>query len=269
MNDENKKEKILLVFTNRNMVNNWNSLNSIRDKLINPLKKYYTLDIATVTSNKYNDNFENILGKAKYKITCEKPVMSKLCKLFETINYDDYNWYIKIRPELTLMENIDLNTIKKCCKNSVNGRVRHYFGPYINIKNAVSIPNHQIISCQNSDINIKDWNRNDFKYKKDVSLAPCSLIYIFSNLVAKKIIDIDVKKLEGENIPKGIKNHLIGEINSQHEGFHGAYYKYSNINYNIIGLNFRLRGSNTAGDLVITGKTKKIEESNDISWIPW
>lgn len=264
-----EKEKILLVFTNRSMENNWGSLASIRDKLIVPLKKYYTLDIAIVTSNKYNDEYENILGKAKYKILCKKPVVSKLCKLFETINYDDYNWYIKIRPEITLLENIDINTIKKCCKNSVNGRVRHYFGPYINIKNAVSIPDHQIRSCQNSDININSWNKNDFKYKKEASLAPDDILYIFSKLVAKKFIDVYIKKIEEENIPKGIKEYLVKEINSQNEGFHGAYYKYNNINYNIIGLNFKLRGSNTAGDLVITERTKKIEESTDISWIPW
>lgn len=266
---EKEKEKILLVFTNRSMENNWGSLASIRDKLINPLKKHYTLDIAVVTSIEYNNEYDNILGKAKYKILYEKPVISKMCKLLENINYDDYNWYIKIRPEITLLENIDINTIKKCCINSVNGRVRHYFGPYINMKNAVSIPNHQIRSCQNSNINIKDWNRNDFKYKKEVSLAPCSLIYIFSNLVAKKFTDIDVKKIEGENMSHGVKDHLIREINGQHEGFHGAYFKYNNINYNIIGLNFKLRGSNTAGDLIITERTKKIEETTDINWIPW
>jgi len=71
-------------------------------------------------------NYETIIN-FKYKIINPKYQLSKLCD-FITDNKSelDYDWYFKIRPDVKLLENINVDILSD---NAINARARVYNGP--------------------------------------------------------------------------------------------------------------------------------------------
>jgi hypothetical protein len=72
------------------------------------------------------NNFENIIS-FKYKIINTKRQFSKICDFISDMkNKLDYDWYIKIRPDIKLLEPINFDILSN---NSINARARVYRGP--------------------------------------------------------------------------------------------------------------------------------------------
>lgn len=84
------------------------------------------VDYCGISSQDDFHNYESIIS-FKYKTINTKEQFSKICD-FITDNKSelDYDWYMKIRPDLKLLENINFDLLSE---NAVNARARVYFGP--------------------------------------------------------------------------------------------------------------------------------------------
>lgn len=72
----------------------------------------------------------------KYKVINTKKQFSKICDFITDYKSElDYDWYIKIRPEVKLLENISFDNLSK---NAINARARVYHGP-LKIKYGMSV----------------------------------------------------------------------------------------------------------------------------------
>ena len=121
-------------------------------------------------SNQYDfNNYENII-QFKYKIINTKQQLSKICDFITDYKSElDYEWYMKIRPEIKLFENINFDTLSK---NAINARARVYNGP-LKIKYGMSV------NGNGSWKNIGDCYYDDNEH--DIILD--DMIYIFHNNV--------------------------------------------------------------------------------------
>jgi hypothetical protein len=73
------------------------------------------------------NNFHHYDIPFKYKIINPKLQFSKVCDFITDYKSElDYDWYIKFRPDVRLLENIDLNMLSD---NAINARARVYHGP--------------------------------------------------------------------------------------------------------------------------------------------
>ena len=85
-----------------------------------------TVEYCGISSNDVFYNYEDIISY-KYKIINPKQQFSKICDFItehkKELNYD---WYIKFRPEIRLLEQINFDIL---CDKSINARARVYRGP--------------------------------------------------------------------------------------------------------------------------------------------
>jgi len=71
-------------------------------------------------------NYETII-QFKYKIINTKLQFSKICDFItEYKSQLDYDWYMKIRPDMQLLDNIVFDMLSE---NAINARARTYYGP--------------------------------------------------------------------------------------------------------------------------------------------
>lgn len=85
-----------------------------------------TVEYAGVSSSDDFSNYESIIT-FKYKMVNPKKQISKLFDFVTTHReHLDYEWYIKFRPEVTLLAPIDFTTL---VDTAINARVRQYVGP--------------------------------------------------------------------------------------------------------------------------------------------
>jgi hypothetical protein len=132
--------KVLVIIVSKEM--NKQHIEKMRIFKNNLLADY---DIACLSSTDDNDNYEEIFGNIKYKIISQKKEFSKICDFISNLNdINDYDWFIKIRSEIELLEQINYNKLNSLCKNSINARVRIYEGNQI-IKYGNSIGGHSHI----------------------------------------------------------------------------------------------------------------------------
>ena len=88
--------KILLIIISHNISNN--NLDNIYKNIINPLKiDNVDVDIATCTSGKHNI----ISNDVTYNYKFDGFQLAKVCYVVNKFN-DEYEYYIKIRPEIIL-----------------------------------------------------------------------------------------------------------------------------------------------------------------------
>lgn len=117
-------------------------------------------------------NYENIIS-FRYKIVNTKKQISKICDFITDYKTElQYDWYMKIRPDIKLLENINFNIL---CENSINARAREYYGPK-QIKYGSSVNGE---GCWKST--------NDSHYSEsehDITLD--DMLFIFHNNVIKK-----------------------------------------------------------------------------------
>jgi hypothetical protein len=110
-------------------------MNKMNSSNIDILKKYLlsannidTVDYCGISSKNDFSNFENIIN-FKYKVISNKYQFSKICD-FITKNKSElelnYDWFIKFRPDLRLLEPINFELLSDI---SINARARVYTGP--------------------------------------------------------------------------------------------------------------------------------------------
>lgn len=166
--------KLLLIIISHN-ANNINFLN-IYNNIINPLKKDdIEVDIASCFSLK-NIKIDNKL--VKYQFYYNGFQLSKVCYVINNIN-DEYDYYIKYRPEIILDTLITKTFLLKLNKNKINCRCRQYSGGPIDLQYGMS--------CQKICI-----RPGDIKYNKtNTIICPDDQMYIFHKNIKQAFSLID------------------------------------------------------------------------------
>lgn len=180
------------------------------------LKKYmddletmgHTVEYAGISSADDISNYENVIT-FKYKMRNLKKQLSKVCDFLKyNRNSLDYDWYIKFRPEVVLLDQIDFTTLSD---TAINARARKYTGPK-SIKYGCSVGGEGV------------WqNVNDIHYdpvEKIVELD--DIVYIFHNNVIQN----------GGFIKGGVYTD-----EREHETFHTNHWMLKGIPLNVIGIN--------------------------------
>ena len=94
--------KVLLMIISHNITNN--NLQNIYDKIVNPLKmNNIEVDLVTCISGS-----ENIISnKVKYNFKFDGFQLAKVCYVVNKFEDEEYDYYIKMRPEIKLNTLID------------------------------------------------------------------------------------------------------------------------------------------------------------------
>jgi hypothetical protein len=116
--------------------------------------------------------YETII-KFKYKIINTKKQLSKICDFITEYKSDlDYDWYMKIRPEVKLF---DIDFFHMLSENAINARARVYNGPK-KIKYGMSVNGE---GCWE---NIGDCHYADSEH----NIILDDIIYIFHKNIVEK-----------------------------------------------------------------------------------
>jgi hypothetical protein len=152
-------------------------------------------------------NYETIIS-FKYKIINMKYQFSKICDFITDYTTElNYDWYMKIRPDIKLLENIHFDVLSE---NAIHARARVYHGP-LHIKYGMSINGEGIWR------NIGDCSYTD--KEKEVILD--DMLFIFhKNIISLCAFD----KLNPEN------------TESQNEWLQTSIWNNRNIPLSVIGI---------------------------------
>ena len=181
------------------------------------LRHYFKgADFCGISNEDDFHNYEDIIT-FKYKMVNPKKQMSKICDFMSTHDLD-YDFFVKCRPDVKLLEPIDFQQIDK---RAINARARVYCGPK-QIKYGNSVNGKGI------------WSNIGDCYYDEVERAVVldDMLYIFH----KKVVN------------RGAFNKLIHEdsmqtkwfhsrVTRQNEWFHTQVFDERNIKLNIIGIN--------------------------------
>tara|TARA_B100000902_G_C27317399_1_gene922208 strand:+ start:3424 stop:4170 length:747 start_codon:yes stop_codon:yes gene_type:complete len=237
----------------------------IKEKLINKfIEEDVEIDVCLINSSEVDElnNYDDILNNIKYKFNDKQSKQyEKIANTINSIDINYYDWFIKIRSDLELLEDINMDKIKICDKNRINSRVRWYIGKHINILNGTSF----------SVTKDSPWT-NSYLYDNNINyIVPDDQIYIFHKSIAKKAFNIvnlnnisdNKKKLymnfnheQNDPINKwmvlyiSIKEKLQFGYTYQNEWFFKDILDYHNIKVNPIGINVKMRNYES-GDLII------------------
>jgi hypothetical protein len=185
----------------------------ILKEFIGRLSIQYDVDVACISSNNDFNNYEQII-QFKYKIINTKKQMGKICDFISDNKYKmTYDWYLKIRPDMVLIDDIDFN---KLCMDSINARARVYTGME-KIEYGCSIGGKG------------EWQFNENTYSENhTHVILDDQIFIFH-----------------KNIIHGFDYLSSSEEEERHnEWFHTSIWKKRNINLKIIGINTILKRQN-------------------------
>jgi hypothetical protein len=146
----------------------------------------------------------------KYKIINNKLQLSKICDFITEYKEKlDHDWYIKIRPDIKLLNNIDFNILPK---DAISGRARVYQG-------------RKQIKYGNSVYGEGCWKLiNDSHYVDcEDNIILDDMLYIFhKNIIQNGAFN---------KIPK------MPPDTHEHEWFHFYVFSNRNIKMNVIGIN--------------------------------
>jgi len=209
--------KILVIIVSNEMnINYIDNLKIIDDYL---KKDENIVDYCGITSNDDFYNYETIV-KFKYKIINSKQQLSKMCDFINQYKNDlDYDWYIKMRTDVKLLEPINFDILSNI---AINARARVYRGPQ-KIKYGISVNGE---GCWR---NVGDCFYDE--YEKEIILD--DQIYIFH----KNVINLGGFEIFD---PESVDELYAGLPHYQHEWLHSNYWKFKNICLNIIGINLYL-----------------------------
>jgi len=121
----NNLKLLILIISNKMNIEFKPYILKLKENLIN--MPYIDCEIACISSNDDTSNYEDVLGNIKYKVINNKLSLDKICDFISNCN-EVYDWYIKIRPEIELIEQLSIDKINLLCKKSINARVRSYIG---------------------------------------------------------------------------------------------------------------------------------------------
>ena len=180
------------------------------------------VDYCAISSCDDFHNYEKII-QFKYKIVNNKQQLSKICDFITDNTLElDYDWYIKIRPDIKLLENINFDILSK---NAINARARVYNGP-LKIKHGMSV------NGEGSWKNIGDCTYRE----KESHIVLDDQLYIFH----KNIIEM------------GGFNKLDDIVDQQHEWTHTKIFSQRKISLNVVGINLCIMKYNAfSGDINI------------------
>lgn len=167
-----------------------------------------TVEYCGISSSDDFKHYEHIVT-FRYKFIHTKRQFRKVCD-FLTEHKDtlDYDWYIKIRPDIRLIEPIRIDGLSE---SSINARAREYKGPRV-IKYGMST------GGEGGWRHRKDYSYDS--YEHDIVLD--DQIYIFHHTV---ILNGGFESNSNDD-PKGME-----------EWFHTNHWKSRNIPLHVIGLN--------------------------------
>lgn len=165
------------------------------------------VDYCGISSNNDFSNYEHVIS-FKYKILNTSYQLTKICDFITDYKSElDYDWYIKIRPDIKLLENINFHMLSE---NSINARARVYNGPF-QIKYGMSVNGE---GCW-SNIGQRQYADTEHNIILDDQL------YIFhKNVIENNGFD---------KIDKNNRGH-------QHETFHTEIFNDRKIPLNVIGI---------------------------------
>ena len=214
-----------------------NPLDNIKEKIINPLKNdNVEVDIATCTSGENNI----ISSHAKYNFKFNNLQLSKTCYVVTKVN-DEYEYYIKYRPEIVLDTIIDKKFLTGLSKTKINCRCRSYIGPPINLKFGLSIPSH-VIKPTRTAICLGD----------ETVINPDDQMYIFHKSIKKAFAPI-INGNYSDNMKNNLDKLPWKKSKMQGESHHGYIWKKRGFGINPIGLNINMKGLYSS-DLIVNSK---------------
>jgi hypothetical protein len=177
--------------------------------IFNDFMKNHQVDYAGISCEDDFSNYEDIIT-FKYKIINPKKQLTKMCDFIKEYKDKlDYDWFIKIRPEVKLLEQINFDVL---LPNSINAKARIYNGPK-NIPYGSSVGGEGI------------W-----EFIKPNSYCECECNVVMDEAIY--IFDKNVIKNGGF-----IKNYIALDNIVENEWCHTRQWKEKNINLNIIGIN--------------------------------
>lgn len=97
-------------------------------QILNDYMKALNIDVEYCGISNKDDfsNYEPIIT-FKYKILNANRQFTKICDFISDKKAElDYDWYMKIRPDIKLLENINMEALSE---NAINARARVYNGP--------------------------------------------------------------------------------------------------------------------------------------------
>ena len=95
-------------------------------RILNNYMKEIDVTYCGISNENDFHNYEDIIT-FKYKIINTKRQMSKICDFITDYKSElCYDWYMKIRPDIKLLENINFEILSD---NAINARARRYYGP--------------------------------------------------------------------------------------------------------------------------------------------
>jgi len=125
--------KLLIIIVSHSFDSKW--CDAI--KILNEYMKLLNMDVEYCGISNQDDfyNYETIIS-FKYKIINTENQIVKLHDFITDYRSElDYTWYMKIRPDIKLLENINFDILSQ---NAVNARARKYRGP-LKIKYGMSV----------------------------------------------------------------------------------------------------------------------------------
>jgi len=187
-------------------------------QIYNDYMKSYNIEVDYCGISNQDDfsNYENII-QFKYKIINTKHQLSKICDFITDYKIElDYDWYIKTRPEIKLLEHINFDILSK---NAINARARVYNGPS-HIKYGMTVNGE---GCWAS---VGDCNYSDSEH----SIILDDQLYIFhKNMVQLNAFD----KIDENNTAR------------QNEWMHTEIFNTRGIPLNVVGINACFTRNNT------------------------
>lgn len=183
------------------------------------------VDYCGISCNDDFNVFEDII-QFKYKIINPKNQISKICDFITSYREQlDYDWYIKIRPDMRLLEPINFNILSE---NSINARAREYTGPK-KIKYGMSVGGKGVWEY------IKECHYHD----NETHIMLDDQIFIFHHNIINLGAFTPIELLDG---------FLIG--NNANEWSQTSLWKFHNIDLNVIGIHLLMTKHNGfSGDL--------------------
>ena len=185
-------------------------------------------------------NYEGIIT-FKYKIINSKFQYSKIsdfiCSYKEELS--DYHWFIKWRPDLRLIGDIDFDSL---CEDSINARARVYIGPK-------KVKYGKSVNGKGAFLGVTDGG---YYRDSEKEIVLDDMVYIFSNNLIKQGAFDSVEDMYKNNVMFRSETLKVWEsyTGQEHEWFHAAVWKARNIGLNIIGINLEnIKWGSFSGDI--------------------
>jgi hypothetical protein len=193
----------------------------------------FIVDYACISSYNDFDIYDSILS-FKYKVTNNKKQLEKVCDFLSSCP-EKYDWYIKTRPEVILLEVPDILSLST---DSINARLHGYIGPK-KILFGSSVGGNGVWSSVTENIK---YSENETHIGLD------DQIYIFN----KYVVDNGAFAVLTPEINEFLPRNYDGR---QDEGIHNCVWIHRNIKRNPIRIHLIIKRIDSNGDTIFSGES--------------